>query len=141
MPLSAVKRHNAIDPVDVEQTTERIGSSLWHSASLEGVECVSTYESRARRAGRLVRNSAIDDVWRRAFGLPNPQPGADESFVPTKLKAELHMAYREDEGGYRTVICGGTATLPVDERFLATQMAAIRAVMERTYPDFGFAAR
>jgi hypothetical protein len=99
---------------------------------------VSTYQSDAPGAARLVRNSLIDDVWRRAFGLPNPQANRPESFVPTTLRAELYMAYAEDEAAYHTVICGGTAVVPVDRAFLDTQMAAIRAVIEAGYADGGF---
>jgi hypothetical protein len=141
VPLEAIEPYNVVDPVTTcqEPAPELIGSTLWHHVTIDGVTCVSTYESRARGAARLVTNSVIDDVWRRAFGLPNPQDDRTASFVPTTLRAEFHMAYFEDEAAFHTVICGGTATLPVDERFLATQMAAIRGVIESGYPDCGFA--
>ena len=140
VPEEAIEPYNRVDPVTAVQAPEPklIGSTLWHSASVEGVTCVSTYESDAPGAARLATNSLIDDVWRRAFGLPNPQPDRVESFVPTTLRAELYMAYRADEAAYHTVICGGTATVPVDRDFLATQMAAILAVIETSYPDAGF---
>jgi hypothetical protein len=99
---------------------------------------VSTYESDAHDAARLITNSRIDDIWRRAFGRPNPQRDRPTSFLPTTLRAEVHMAYFEDEDAYHTVICGGTATVPVDQEFLAAQMTAIRAVIESGYPDCGF---
>jgi hypothetical protein len=140
VPIEAIKPYNKVDPVKTvqEPAPELIGSTLWHRAAVEGVTCVSTYESGSRSAARLVTNSQIDHIWRRAFGLPNPQSDMPTSFMPTTLRAELHMAYFEDEGAYHTVICGGTATVPVDQEFLATQMTAIRAAIETSYPDCGF---
>jgi hypothetical protein len=140
VPMEAIEPYNKVDPVksDQEADAEPIGNTLWHRATVEGVIAVSTYESDAARASRLVRNSHIDDVWRRAFGLPNPQSNQPNSFVPTTLRAEFRMAYSEDEDAYHTVICGGTATVPVDRDFLDTQMTAIHAAIERSYPDCGF---
>jgi hypothetical protein len=140
VPLEAIEPYNTVDPVTTVQDPAPglIGNTLWHHAVVEGVTCVSTYESDGRGAARLVTNSLIDDIWRRAFGLPNPQRDRPTSFLPTTLRAELHMAYFEDEDAYHTVICGGTATLPVDPEFLAAQMTAIRAVIETSYPDCGF---
>lgn len=140
VPRSAVDRHNAIEATPGEQQTTRIGDTLWHGASLGDVVCVSTYESDADGAERLVENSKIDDIWQRAFGLPNPQPGMAQSFVPTTLYAELYMAYQEDDVAYHTVICGGTANVGADERFIGAQMAAIRTVIENAYPTCGFPA-
>jgi hypothetical protein len=142
VPRAAIDPHNGTDPVATEQRPEpeRIGETLWHSAAIEGVTCVSTYESDTPGAGRLVTNSLIDDVWRRAFGLPNPQRGSDVSFVPTTLRAEFHMAYTADDAAYHTLICGGTARVPVDRELLDAQMAAIRTVIETGYPACGFPA-
>jgi hypothetical protein len=140
VPLEAIEPFNKVDPVTTDQDPAPglIGTTLWHHASVEGVKCVSTYESKSPGAARLVRNSYIDDVWRRAFGLPNPQPDRPTSFVPTTLRAEFHMAYFEDADAYHTIICGGTATVPVDEDFLAAQMQAIRSVIAEGYGDRGF---
>jgi hypothetical protein len=140
VPMEAIEPYMTVDPVTTTQgaTPDLIGTTLWHSAAVEGVTCVSTYESNGRGAARLVTNSFIDDVWRRAFGLPNPQGDRLESFVPTTLRAEFHMAYFEDDDAYHTVICGGTATVPVDKEFLAAQMDAIRDVIAAGYGDRGF---
>jgi hypothetical protein len=140
VPMEAIEPYNKVDPVKSvqEPDAEPIGNTLWHRAAVEGVIAVSTYESDAGGALRLVTNSHIDDVWRRAFGLPNPQSNQPDSFVPTTLRAEFRMAYAEDEDAYHTVICGGTATVPVDRDFLDAQMTAIRATIERSYPDCGF---
>ena len=140
VPVGAIEPYDAIGALENTQSPEpeRIGRTLWHSAVVDGLECVSTYESTAEGAARLVTNSLIDDVWRRAFGLPNPQPDRTESFVPTALRAEFLMAYSEDEEAYRTLIGGGTATIPVDEEFLAAQMAAMRRTIEQAYADSGF---
>jgi hypothetical protein len=140
VPMDAIRPYMAVDPVTTTQdaTPNLIGTTLWHRASVEGVTCVSTYESNGRGAERLVTNSLIDDVWRRAFGLPNPQADRLESFVPTTLRAEFLMAYFEDADAYHTVICGGTATVPVELEFLAAQMDAIQNVVADAYGDRGF---
>jgi hypothetical protein len=140
VPMDAIRPYMGVDPVTTSQqaSPDLIGTTLWHRAAVEGVTCVSTYVSDARGAGRLVTNSLIDDVWRRAFGLPNPQSDRLESFVPTTLRAEFQMAYYEDSDAYHTVICGGTATVPVEQEFLAAQMVAIRKVIADAYGDRGF---
>jgi hypothetical protein len=141
VPMGAIEPYNKVDPVTTDQAAvpELIGTTLWHHASVEGVECVSTYESRAPGAARLVTNSYIDDVWRRSFGLPNPQSDQPDSFVPTTLRAEFLMAYFADADAFHTIICGGTARVPVKEDFLAEQMRAIRTVIAEGYGDRGFA--
>jgi hypothetical protein len=141
VPMKAIEPYMGVDPVTTSQgaAPDLIGSTLWHSAAVEGVTCVSTYESNGRGAERLVTNSFIDDVWRRAFGMPNPQRDRLESFVPTTLRAEFHMAYSEDADAYHTIICGGTATVPVDADFLEEQMRAIRSAIAEGYGDRGFA--
>jgi hypothetical protein len=140
VPMDAIRPYMGVDPVTTTQdaTPNLIGTTLWHRATVEGVTCVSTYESNGRGAERLVTNSLIDDVWRRAFGLPNPQADRLESFVPTTLRAEFLMAYFEDADAYHTVICGGTATVPVEQEFLAAQMDAIQNVVADAYGDRGF---
>ena len=140
VPLEAIEPYNKVDPVKSVQEPEAevIGNSLWHRATVDGVRCVSTYEARGSEAARLVTNTRIDHVWRRAFGLPNPQDDQRTSFVPTTLRAEFRMAYAEDEAAYHTVICGATATVPVDSDFVEVQMSAIRAAIETGYSDCGF---
>ena len=142
VPLEAIEPYLGVDPVDTHQepAPDRIGNTLWHTATIEKARCVSTYESNAPGAAQLVSNSDIDRVWRRAFGLPNPQANSPDSFVPTTLRAELHMAYAEDDDAYHTVICGGTALVSAEPEFLAVQMAAVRSVIEAGYPDAGFPA-
>jgi hypothetical protein len=142
VPLEQIEPYLGVDPVDTyqEPAPERIGNTLWHTATIDKATCVSTYESDAPGAVRLITNTKIDFVWRRAFGLPNPQANNPDSFVPTTLKAGLHMAYAEDDDAYHTVICGGTALVSADPKFLAVQMAAVRSVIETAYPDAGFPA-
>jgi hypothetical protein len=117
---------------------ERIGDSLWHRLVIDAVEVASTYESDAPDARRLETNTVLEDVWRHSFGMPNPQPDRSESFIGTRLRASMWMAYREDEEAFHTTIFGGTLNEGSDEAFLAGQLAAVRAVMERSYPDLGF---
>jgi hypothetical protein len=140
VPLEEIEPYLAVDPADTyqEPAPELIGATLWHTATVERATCVSTYVSDAPGAAQLVTNSRIDYVWRRAFGLPNPQAGHPQSFVPTTLRAKLHMAYAEDDDAFHTVICGGTAVVSAEQEFLAAQMSAIREVIEAGYPDAGF---
>jgi hypothetical protein len=95
---------------------ERIGGSLWHPLTIDSVEVASTYESEARGARRLVTNTILADVWRDSFGMPSPQPEWTESFVATKLRASVWMAYREDADAFQTTIFGGTLTEGSDRR-------------------------
>jgi hypothetical protein len=79
------------------------------------------------------------DVWRYSFGLPNPRRKWRESFIPTTLRAAMWMSYWEDDDAYHTTIFGGTLPKGVDQAFLDAQLAAVRTVMERSYPKLGFA--
>ena len=141
VPIEDVLPYSTIDMSTIEVETsppEQIGSTKWHGLSLSRVEVASCYESDTRDAGRLVRNTIVDDVWRRSFGLPNPQPQHSVSFIPTTIKAQVHMAYWEDERAYHTLIFGGTAAIDADPGFLAAQMAAVESVIERNYAQQGF---
>jgi hypothetical protein len=143
VPLDSVLPYSdpGMGSVGVEiAAPERIGDSTWHALTLRGVEVASTYESEARGAVRLVQNTIIDEVWRRAFGLPNPRDDHAESFIPTQIDAQIRMAYWEEEDAYHTVIFGGTAPVGAEPTFLAVQMDAVDAVIERSYPGLGFAA-
>jgi hypothetical protein len=142
VPMKHVLPYSSRDLGSISPSTSpprRIGASMWHGLTLRGVEVASTYESTAKGAARLTMNTIIDDVWRNSFGLPSPQPGWDESFVPTKLVAQVDMAYWEDDASYHTVIFGGTAAVGADgAAFLAEQMTAVRRVIETNYPTLGF---
>jgi hypothetical protein len=141
VPIKHVLPYSSPDMGSIKVTTagpRRIGASMWHGLTLRGVEVASTYESGAEGAARLTTNSIIDDVWRNSFGLPSPQPGWDESFIPTRLVAQVDMAYWEDDAAYHTVIFGGTAALDADPAFLSAQMDAVRRVIEESYPTLGF---
>ena len=54
VPLEAIEPYNAVDPVKAVQdpAPALIGRTLWHHAVVEGVTCVSTYESDAPGADR-----------------------------------------------------------------------------------------
>ncbi len=141
VPIEDVLPHSTIDmsAIDVETSPPtRIGSTKWHGLTLSRVDVASCYESDARHAGKLVHNTVLDDVWRHSFGLPNPQPDHPVSFIPTTIKAQVHMAYGEDERAFRTLIFGGTAAIDADPGFLEAQLAAVQSVIERNYPRQGF---
>jgi hypothetical protein len=137
----------------------KIGDSWWDHVALDGVEVVSAYTAPGQ-AGRLERPAwAWTPVWRLAFGSPCPRPEATESFLPTKMRAELYMSFRKgrdpaDLKGevWRTLIFGGTvrsdyrnpARTAEESRaeadaFLAVQLEALRGVMEEHYATDGFA--
>jgi hypothetical protein len=141
VPIEEVLPYSTIDMSTIEVAESppaRIGSTMWHGLTLSQVEVASCYQSGSPDAGRLVRNTIIDDVWRRSFGLPSPQPEHAVSFIPTTIEAQVHMAYWEDERAFHTLIFGGTAATDSDPGFLAAQMAAVETVIERGYPERGF---
>jgi hypothetical protein len=141
VPEEVIDRYTRVDlatmPVDLRRA-ERIGDSLWHPLTIDSVEVASTYESDLPGAQRLVGNTVLADVWRHSFGMPNPQPDRPDSFVATKLRASMWMAYWEDADAFHTTIFGGTLTEGSDPAFLAVQLDAVRTVMERSYPAVGF---
>jgi hypothetical protein len=141
VPLEAIKPYGDVDleSMGTQQTGPNlIGETLWHHIVLDGMECVSTYESKHPAALKLVRNTIIDDVWRRSFGLPTPSENHDESFIPTRLRAQVDMAYWEDDDAFHTIIFGGTAPAPTDNMFLVDQLAATRKLIEGPYAKRGF---
>jgi hypothetical protein len=141
VPIEDVLPHSSIDMSVIEVETSpptQIGATKWHGLSLSRVDVASCYESGARDAGKLVHNTIIDDVWRRSFGLPNPRPDHPVSFIPTTIKAQVHMAYWEDERAFHTLIFGGTTAMDADPDFLEAQLAAVESVIERNYPRQGF---
>lgn len=141
VPPVAVRRHDEID-MSALTTTQTdagvIGARSWHRARIDGVEFVTSYESDTDGADRLVDNSVLSGVWRKAFGLPNPRPEWTESFVRSTLDADAYMSWWEDDDAFHTVIFGGTASSSADPAFLEAQLAAARTVIERTYPELGF---
>jgi hypothetical protein len=139
VPEGVVERYIGVDPLPVSRRPpERIGDSLWHPLVIDRVEVASTYESDAPGAQKLVTNTVLEDVWRHSFGMPNPQPDWPESFLGTRLRAAMWMSYREDEEAFHTTIFGGTLGEGSEQGFLDMQLNAVRAVMERSYPDLGF---
>jgi hypothetical protein len=147
VPLDAIE-----DAEDVDRRTkwdgkylspEEIGNTWWHRVKVERFVAASTYESDLPGDGRLRANSAQSDAWRYFFGAPCPRPTPERSFFPTKLDAELFMAYGEDqkEGVFHTYMFGGTLRDrgPVD--LLQAQLTAVETVIEKCYPDLGFEAK
>jgi hypothetical protein len=116
----------------------RIGESLWHLVSVGNLQFVSAYESAAPDAARLQHNSLLSGVWRRCYGAPCPCPGFAESFIPTTMNTQIQMAYWEDDEAFHTTMFGGSARTSTDQGFLECQLAAVRAVIERTHPALGF---
>jgi hypothetical protein len=141
VPEEVIDRYTRVDlpsmPVHV-RPPERVGDSRWHGLTIDSVEVASTYESDLPGAERLVGNTVLAPIWRDSFGMPNPQPDRPDSFVATKLRASMWMAYREDADAYHTTIFGGTLNEGSDPAFLDVQLAAVRTVMERSYPEAGF---
>ena len=121
---------------------ESIGARHWDLIEVEDIEVVSGYESNAPGARRLVDNSILTRMWRRTFGLPHPRPDFPESFISTRLRAQIYMSFSQDEHSYHTVLFGGTVNKAfpptLNERFLDVQMKACRDVMVRHYPHLGF---
>ena len=143
VPAEFAERSSGVDMASVatdQSAAGVIGASRWHLASVQGVEFVSAYEAGGPDADRLVDNTVLSPVWRRAYGRPRPKPDWSESFFPTVRGADLYMAYWEDDQAFHTVMFGGTTPPEAPRAFLDAQLAACRAVIERSYPELGFAA-
>jgi hypothetical protein len=143
VPAPATERHNDFDVQKVNARQAEagvIGRSSWHRVRIEGVDFVSAYEADHPDAERLVHNSVLGRLWRKAFGQPKPHPDYRESFIGTTLDADMYIAHWEDDEAFHTTIFGGTAPTGGDPDFLARQLDAARAVIERSYGEIGFAA-
>jgi hypothetical protein len=141
VPAEAAERHNAFDMKGIKTSLAdagEIGSTSWHRVTIEGVDFVSAYEADNPNAARLVDNSPVSRLWRRAFGEPCPRPDHSDSFIGTTLDADMYIAYWEDDEAFHTAMFGGTAPSGADPDFLARQLAAAREVIERSYAGIGF---
>ncbi|MHB1534137.1 MAG: hypothetical protein ACYC1D_05905 [Acidimicrobiales bacterium] len=115
-----------------------IGGRRWHQLRISGVQMASCYEAGTDSAGRLVRNAIATPIWRRAFGLPRPRAGFDQSFVPTSLETDCELCYWEDSSAFHTVVFGATAAVGTDPAFMEVQQSALQQVITRAYPTLGF---
>ena len=142
-PERSSVRHNEFEVPKLKVTQAdggRVGSSHWHRVGIGGVEFVSAYEADAPDSDRLVDNSLLSGLWRKAFGTPSPHPDFARSFIPTVIDADMYIAYWEDDDAFHTVIFGGTAPNESDPAFLARQMTEAERVIKRAFPDLGFEA-
>ena len=126
------------DPQLDQSAAAQIGESLWHLVSVGNLQFVSAYESDVPGAGRLRDNSLLSGVWRRCYGAPCPCSGFTQSFIPTTMDTQIYMSYWEDDEAFHTTMFGGSARKSPDRGFLDCQLAAVRAVIERTHPELGF---
>jgi len=142
VPGQVVRRYDDLELEKLQSSQSdagQIGSSRWHRVDLGNVQFVSAYEADCAGADRLVRNSLVSELWRKAFGLPNPRTEHRESFVPTRLDAQMYVAYWEDDEAFHTTIFGGTGPAGGDVAFLDRQLAESKRVIERGFGDVGFA--
>jgi hypothetical protein len=123
--------------------TQRMGSKNWDFVEIEEVEVVSSYQSEAPGARKLINTSILTPIWRRTFGLPCPREDFPESFISTHIRARMYLSFSEDPETYYTTIFGGTVNksfpAALNERFLDLQMTACRQIIMRHYPHLGFA--
>ena len=141
VPSEVAAQHNdfKLDKLRLtQQNAGAIGSSHWHRLEIGGVDFVSVYEADRDGAERLVSNSLVSDLWRNAFGKPNPREDHPDSFIPTCLDGDLYMAYWEDDEAFHTVMFGGTAPAGGNPAFLARQLSEAKRVIERGFPEIGF---
>lgn len=141
VPAGMAEQHNEVDVrlVRAEQTDAgAIGEGSWHRLRIDGPRFVSAYEADADGAEKLVRNSVLSGMWRKAFGIPNPRPEFPSSFIPTTLEADMYIAYWEDDEAFHTTIFGGTAPSGANPAFLERQMAAAKHVIAMNYRTLGF---
>jgi hypothetical protein len=141
VPGEIAERHNDFDVDELRLTQQNagvIGQSHWHRVEIGGVDFVSVYEADRDGAERLVSNSLVSQLWRNAFGKPNPREDHPDSFIPTVLDGDMYIAYWEDDEAFHTTMFGGTAPADAPKEFLAGQLAEAKRVIERGFADVGF---
>lgn len=121
-----------------DQEVHQIGRRRWHRVRLEGVEVASCQEGEGSGARRLARNTPLSAIWRRSFGPARRRPQWPQSFAPVTLEAVSDLCYWEDDEEFHTIVFGATARAGTDPAFLQTQLSALRAVIETSYPGLGF---
>ncbi|MDQ6784199.1 MAG: hypothetical protein M3063_12335 [Actinomycetota bacterium] len=141
IPGDVALSHSSVptDEIAVSQPCQvDIGGRRWHQLRITGVRMASCYQAGGGEAGRLVHNSAITGLWRRAFGLPHPRAQVHESFVATSLETVCELCYWEDGTGFHTMVFGATAIVGTDPGFIDAQQAALHRVIIEAYPTMGF---
>ncbi|MEZ4302890.1 MAG: hypothetical protein R3B70_48650, partial [Polyangiaceae bacterium] len=134
-------------PPDPGVRTEHLGrrtiaQSTWDLVDIDGFSAVTAYESNAEGAARLVENTPLTPAWRLTYGEPRPRSEYTKSFPGASMRAQLYMAFSEDETMFRTYLFGGTVNKtfdgPPNAGLLERQMAAVAEVMTAHYPALGF---
>jgi hypothetical protein len=145
VPEDCIATYNAIDFGDtpcVNLGRQTIGAHQWDFFEVDKVVAVSSYESGATNARKLVNNSFLSPLWRRTFGLPHPRPDYPQSFIPTILRARIFASFCESEEHYHTTLFGGTINksfpASMNDLFLELQMSACRQVILEHYSQLGF---
>ena len=153
VPQEVIRRYNAIDEARVAFEyvgRVRIGQSDWDHVRLDGVEVVSAYVSGQDGQSLVVSDKVLTPLWRGLFGPSEPSDEYPRSFFPTRMKAEIYMAYRSGhdldlgQEAYSTLMFGATVNADYpdaqqNQAFLEAQLAAIRSVMVAKFPRAGFA--
>ena len=156
VPAAAIAPYDDIDMNAVRVTyigRTRVGESYWDELELDGVEVVSAYTAAGADHLLVAHDPLWSPVWRAVFGGPCPRPEHTTSFIPTRMRARLYMAFRAtadidpDLGGpaYQTLIFGGTVRRDWPDaaaagRLLGRELAALRRVLAGSYPRLGFAS-
>ena len=141
VPEDALEPYCHIDPAsdaNVDHGLVEIAGRRWRHVDLLGVEVASSYVSGHPGARQLVDNTVVSAMLHEGFGYPDPRPGYDTSFIPTRLDATLHMAYVADDEYFHTLIFGGTAHAGADRPLLDAAVEATKVVISEHYPGFGF---
>jgi len=120
---------------------EQVGSTWWDHVTSSGVRVVTPFRSTVDH-GEFVDSSCpnVGPLWRRAFGVHEPDASSPTSFFPVKMRAEILMSFDSacdpnfGEEVYRTFFFGATvadgfADPAERDRFLALQMEALRRVI------------
>jgi hypothetical protein len=152
VPEAAILPYNGIDESKVSvQVHERvrIGRSYWDHLTLDGVEVVSAYVSEQDGQKLVMTDRVWTPIWRSLFGPTEPSDLHPKSFIPTRMRAEIYMAWVERydrdlrERAFSTLIFGATVNAdyedaPENEAFMQAQLAAVRRVIEKSYATSGF---
>lgn len=156
VPLSALEDRGADAVTLGYQGRIQVGQHWWDKLTGEGISVSSAYVSTADGGALDANLTMLRELWRAAFGQPYEAAEPPVSFFQTPIAAELLVSFDEafdkrdlKQEVYRTFVFGGSvnewwAECNIEPRkrhnqaFLDQQMAGIRRLLIREFPNCGF---
>lgn len=149
VPLDVVHRYDRVpSPRAKDLGRTRVGDRWWDTVELRNIKVVSAYEAEDDR--RLEDTFGdLTQIWQMAFGTTRPGDRFPRSFVGTRMRAQLYVAWsaeptKDGKTAFHTHVFGATINEDYpdpeeNERFLSLQLGALRGAIFREAPDDGFA--